>query len=66
MVTPLVTAREAHLLASTFSMPGKQLKDRSLVSGAVLTGIDWGLSNYGPGPALVIWLCGYGSTVVFD
>ncbi|GIS02555.1 MAG: hypothetical protein CM15mP103_11060 [Gammaproteobacteria bacterium] len=36
LVTPLVTAREAPLLASTFSLPGKQLLDRRLVGGAVL------------------------------
>ena len=65
LVTPLVTAREAPLLASTFSLPGKQLLDRRLVGGAVLFGIGWGLSGYCPGPALVSLLYGYESTVVF-
>ena len=53
LVTPLVTTREAPLLASTFSLPGKQLLDRRLVGGAVLFGTGWGLSGYYPGPALV-------------
>ena len=53
LVTPLVTAREAPLLASTFSLPGKQLLNRRLVGGAVLFGIGWRLSGYCPGPALV-------------
>ena len=65
LVTPLVAAREAPLLASTFSLPGKQLSDRRLVGGAVLFGIGWGLSGYCPGPALVSSLCGYESTAVF-
>lgn len=65
LLTPLVTAREAPLLASTFSLPGKQLLDRRLVGGAVLFGIGWGLSGYCPGPALVSLLYGYESTVVF-
>ena len=64
LVTPLVTAREAPLLASTFSLPGKQLLDRRLVGGAVVFGIGWGLSGYCPGPALVSLFCGYESTVV--
>jgi uncharacterized membrane protein YedE/YeeE len=64
-ITPLVTAREAPLLASAFSLPSKQLLDRRLVGGAVLFGIGWGLSGYCPGPALVSLLCGYESTVVF-
>ena len=45
LVTPLVTAREAPLLASTFLLPGKQLSDRRLVGGAGLFGIGWGLSG---------------------
>ena len=65
LLTPLVTAREAPLLASAFSLPGKQLLDRRLVGGAVLFGIGWGLSGYCPGPALVSLLYGYESTVVF-
>ena len=65
LVTPLVTAREAPLLASTFSLPGKRLLHRRLVSGAMLFGIGWGLSGYCPGPALVSLLYGYESKVVF-
>ena len=65
LVTPLVTAREAPLLASPFSLPGKQLLDRRLVDGAVLFSIGWGLSGYCPGPALVSLLHGYECTVVF-
>ena len=65
LVTPLVTAREAPLLVSTFSLPGKQLLNRRLVGGAVLLGIGWRLSGYCPGPASVSLLFGYEATVVF-
>ena len=64
LVTSLVTAEEP-LPASALSLPGKQLLDRRLVGGAVLIGIGVGLSDYCPGPTLVILLCGYESTVVF-
>lgn len=65
LVTPLVTARETPLLASTFSLPDKQCLDLRLVGGAVLFGIGCGLSGYCPGPALVSLLYGRESTVVF-
>ena len=64
LVTPLVTAREAQLLASAFSLPSKHRLDRHLVGGAVLIGIARGLSDYCPGPALVILLSGYESIAV--
>ena len=65
IVTPWVLRRQAPLMASTFSLPGKQLLDRSLVGGAMLFGIGWGLSGYCPGPALVSLLYGYESTLIF-
>ena len=58
LVTPLVTARKADSLASAFSLPSKPRPDRRLVVGAVLIGLGWGLSDYCPGPALVILLAG--------
>ena len=64
LVTRLVTAREAHLLASAFSLPSKHRLDRRLIGDAALIGIGWGLSDYCPGPALVILLSGYESIVV--
>ena len=65
IVTPWVLRRQAPLMASTFSLPGKQLLDRRLVGGAMLFGIGWGLSGYCPGPALVSLLYGYESTLIF-
>ena len=65
IVTPWVLRRQAPLMASAFSLPGKQLLDRRLVGGAMLFGIGWGLSGYCPGPALVSLLYGYESTLIF-
>ena len=65
ILTPWVLRRQAPLLASAFSLPGKQLLDRRLVGGAMLFGIGWGLSGYCPGPALVSLLYGYESTLIF-
>ena len=65
VLTPLVLKRTAPLLASTFSLPTKQIVDRRLVGGAVLFGIGWGLSGYCPGPGLISLLYGYQTTLVF-
>ena len=65
IVTPWVLRRQAPLMASAFSLPGKQLLDRRLAGGAMLFGIGWGLSGYCPGPALVSLLYGYESTLIF-
>ena len=65
ILTPWVLRRSAPLMASTFSLPGKQLLDRRLVGGAMLFGIGWGLSGYCPGPALVSLLYGYETTLIF-
>ena len=65
VLTPLVLKRTAPLLASTFSLPTKQIVDCRLVGGAVLFGVGWGLSGYCPGPGLVSLLYGYQTTLVF-
>ena len=65
IVTPWVLRRQAPLMASAFSLPGKHLLDRRLAGGAMLFGIGWGLSGYCPGPALVSLLYGYESTLIF-
>ena len=41
------------LLAPAFRLPEAAVVDRSLVAGAVLFGIGWGLVGYCPGPAIV-------------
>ena len=40
------------LTETEFALPGTQLIDRRLLSGAVLFGIGWGLAGLCPGPAI--------------
>jgi uncharacterized membrane protein YedE/YeeE len=47
-----VLRRRAPFLAPGFSMPTKTTIDPSLLSGAAVFGIGWGLYGYCPGPAL--------------
>jgi uncharacterized protein len=47
----LALARERPLLAEAFRMPHRTDIDRSLVTGAGVFGIGWGLAGFCPGPA---------------
>ena len=40
------------LTETAFALPGTQLIDRRLLSGAVLFGVGWGLAGLCPGPAI--------------
>ena len=48
-----VLARGRPFFAEDFALPASNAVDRSLLGGAALFGIGWGLSGYCPGPALV-------------
>jgi uncharacterized membrane protein YedE/YeeE len=51
--------RGAPLLASSFSLPAKSAVDASLVCGAGVFGVGWGLGGFCPGPAVVsVVTCG--------
>lgn len=49
----LLKRRKMALLGAHLDWPGKTTIDRSLLGGAVLFGIGWGLAGLCPGPALV-------------
>jgi uncharacterized membrane protein YedE/YeeE len=55
----------APVAAPTFSIPAKQPLDASLVGGAALFGVGWGLSGYCPGPSVVALASGGLGVVVF-
>ncbi|HXJ34379.1 MAG TPA: DUF6691 family protein [Candidatus Eisenbacteria bacterium] len=61
----LVLARPAPILAPGFSLPKHQRVTGSLVGGAALFGIGWGLSGYCPGPSLVALVTGWPAVLVF-
>lgn len=48
----LLLKRDAPLLNKQFFLPSKQHLDRSLLAGAAIFGIGWGLAGYCPGPAI--------------
>ncbi len=49
----LLRRRDRSVLGATLDWPGNSAIDRSLVGGAALFGIGWGLVGLCPGPALV-------------
>lgn len=50
---PLILRRQRPLLAQHFDLPAARSIDASLLVGAALFGIGWGVSGFCPGPALV-------------
>jgi uncharacterized membrane protein YedE/YeeE len=57
--------RAAPLCADRFSPPVQAKVDRSLILGAVLFGVGWGLVGYCPGPALAALPLGNSRTWLF-
>ena len=57
--------RPAPLFASRFQVPTRRDLDASLIGGAVLFGLGWGLAGYCPGPALVSLAAGASGVVLF-
>ena len=57
--------RSAPLFASRFQVPARRDLDASLIGGAVLFGLGWGLAGYCPGPALVSLASGASGVVLF-
>jgi len=60
-----ILARPAPLFDRRFVLPKHQAITASLVGGAALFGIGWGLSGYCPGPALVSLVTGAPAAIVF-
>jgi uncharacterized membrane protein YedE/YeeE len=61
-----VAGRESHpLLAEAFSIPTRRDLDASLLGGAALFGVGWGLVGLCPGPALANLARGSAEVVLF-
>ena len=59
------TRRGAPLLASSFALPERTAIDASLLAGAALFGVGWGLGGFCPGPAIVSVVTGATPVVAF-
>lgn len=61
----LARKRSHTLLGDTLTLPDNRQIDRTLVAGAIVFGIGWGVSGYCPGPAIVSLLTGSLEPVIF-
>lgn len=61
----LIIRRSKPLLEDAFQIPAKGSIDQSLLVGAAMFGIGWGLSGFCPGPALTSRTLAEPGTLVF-
>jgi uncharacterized protein len=62
---PLILRRSAPLLARRFFLPEKTTLDQSLILGAGIFGVGWGIGGFCPGPALAAVASGSPDVLVF-
>lgn len=60
-----VLKNERPILAGKFELPTRKNIDKSLIIGAALFGIGWGLGGFCPGPALTSISLGATGTYIF-
>ena len=61
----LARRRDRPLVGPSFAWPTRTSVDPSLVAGAAIFGVGWGLGGFCPGPALTSAAAGSASAVVF-
>jgi len=62
----VIRKRPSPLFSPAFSLPTRTDIDLSLVGGAVIFGLGWGLAGFCPGPALTSIGSGNSSPVIFS
>jgi len=62
---PLILRRARPLLAAFFILPTKSKLDGSLIAGAIIFGVGWGIAGFCPGPALAALASGSPSVALF-
>ncbi|MGF1540218.1 MAG: DUF6691 family protein [Pleurocapsa sp.] len=53
------------IFGNKFYLPTKKDLDRSLILGAAIFGIGWGIAGYCPGPGIAALVLGIGNPVLF-
>lgn len=53
------------LLSKTFYLPTKKSIDMSLILGAVIFGVGWGIAGYCPGPGIAALVLGLWNPILF-
>jgi uncharacterized membrane protein YedE/YeeE len=61
----LVRRRQRNLFGEPVALPDRRRIDKSLLTGAVVFGVGWGLSGICPGPGIVLLASGRGIVFVF-
>jgi hypothetical protein len=61
----LILRRPRPLLAEFFALPTKSKIDGSLIAGAIIFGLGWGIAGFCPGPALAALATGSPSVAFF-
>jgi uncharacterized membrane protein YedE/YeeE len=61
----IISKRQRPVLADGFELPRKRAVDASLVGGAALFGVGWGLVGFCPGPAVAALATGLTPVFVF-
>jgi uncharacterized membrane protein YedE/YeeE len=62
---PLILRRARPLFAEFFALPTKSRLDTSLIGGAIIFGIGWGIAGFCPGPALAALTSGSPGVALF-
>ncbi|ABE50077.1 MULTISPECIES: DUF6691 family protein [Methylobacillus] len=62
----LMRLRQQTCLQQDVLIPAKRKIDASLVAGAAIFGVGWGLAGYCPGPALASLMSGLDGPVIFS
>jgi uncharacterized membrane protein YedE/YeeE len=60
-----IIGRPHPLLGNRFYLPSRTDIDRSLILGAAIFGVGWGISGYCPGPAITALVLGIWNPVIF-
>lgn len=62
---PLILRRARPLFGDFFALPTNSRLDGSLIAGAMIFGIGWGIAGFCPGPALAALASGSPSVALF-